>query len=133
MPKTKKRDNCCYRAFRFADLYGLKIGFNIDGEDVHRTWPGAITSLFILSWLAVVLRYLVITIVYEDLDQPLTTMLYQNYYGSKNVPLNMSQGFRFAIGLSSVKNFVGQNNVTLLNYAKFEADVTTEGGLDDGK
>ena len=47
MPRKKHRDNFCFRAIQKFDMYGYEIGFNINGEDVHKTIPGAIISLFI--------------------------------------------------------------------------------------
>lgn len=68
-------------------MFGYRIGFNIDQEDSNRTVYGAIVSLFIFAWLFVILRYLIITIVIQNLDRPLTTRIFENYFGEENIPL----------------------------------------------
>lgn len=86
-------------------MFGYQVGFNIDGEEVHKTLPGACVSIFIFAWLAVVLRFLIIQTVVQNLDRPLTTRILANYYGDDLVPFTASGGFKFAVGLSSVQNF----------------------------
>ena len=84
-------------------MFGYRIGFNINGEEDHKTLPGAMVSLFIFAWLAVVLRYLIISICNDYIDRPLTTTIFENYYNS--VPLTTKQGLFFAVGLSSIQNY----------------------------
>lgn len=58
MPKRKPRDNICVRTFQKLDMFGYQIGFNIDGEEYHRTTTGTCVSLFIYAWCGVILHYL---------------------------------------------------------------------------
>ena len=66
-------------------MYGHQIGFNINGEDVYKTTPGACASVTIFIVLAIVAQYLLREIVFENLDKPLTTILHPNYF--EDVPL----------------------------------------------
>lgn len=58
---------------------------------IHRTCPGACVSLFIFAWLAVVLNYLIQDINKENLDRPLTEILYPNYV--VNEPIQQQNGW----------------------------------------
>ena len=126
------RKSCSRRLqqpFLCFDMFGYRIGFNIDQEDSNRTVYGAIVSLFIFAWLFVILRYLIITIVIQNLDRPLTTRIFENYFGEENIPLTYEQGFRFAVGLSTVQAFKNdplQTTSIFVNYAKFKADITEQ-------
>jgi hypothetical protein len=40
-------------------MFGHQIGFNIDGEDIHKTTVGATASLIIFAWCAIVLHFLI--------------------------------------------------------------------------
>lgn len=81
-------------------MFGYRIGFNIDGEEDHKTLPGAIVSLFIFAWLAVILRFLIMSISNDFIDRPLTTTIFENFYDA--VPLTTKQGLFFAVGMSSL-------------------------------
>lgn len=84
---TKLRDHPVLRVFRSFDLFGYQAHFNINGEDSHRTLWGALATILIFLQLAQVLVYLVVDIVVFDKDRPLTTIVYPNYYGELNKPL----------------------------------------------
>ena len=105
MPSRKKRDWLCVRAFQSFDMFGYQIGFNINGEDSHTTSAGSCVSLFIFAWIGVILHYLIRDIVMDTLDRPLTIITYPNYFGPTNQPISTKDGFKFAVGVSSVKNF----------------------------
>ena len=105
MPRKKLRDVAAVRAFREIDIFGQKIGFNVNGEELHRTCPGACVSLFIVAWLIVVLIYLIQDIFVDNRDRPLTTILYPNYYDGLDYPIRQQQGWQFAVGISSVTDF----------------------------
>lgn len=107
--KKKSCTKRCSKAFLFFDLFGYRIGFNVDSEESHTTIAGSVMSLFIFAWLLVVLRYLIISIVQQNTDRPLTTRVLENYYGPDLTPLTVKQGFKFAIGLSSVQAFQNDN------------------------
>ena len=87
MPSKKLRDNAVVRWFREFDMFGRKAKFNINGESKHRTCPGALVSLCIFAWLGIVLHYLIVDIVIDDRDRPITEILYPNYYGKTNAPI----------------------------------------------
>lgn len=59
--------------------------------------------MFIFAWCAIVLHYLIQHIVIDDLSRPLTTILKPTVY--TDVPINQAEGFMFAVGVSSPKNF----------------------------
>lgn len=86
-------------------MFGHRVRFNVNGEEKHRTCPGACVSILIFGWMACLLRYLIMTIVVENRDRPLTTITYPNFYGEKNLPLQQRQGWKFAVGISSVADF----------------------------
>lgn len=85
------------------DMFGYKIGFNIEGEENHTSIPGACISLFIVAWLIVMIRYLVIVDVLDIRDRPLTITEQELAY--ENVPLSTDDGLMFAIGVSSIRSF----------------------------
>ena len=87
MPTRRLRDNAVVRLIRTTDMFGHKIHFNTNGEKSHRTIFGACATILIFLSLAWVLVYLLFDIVIFDRDRPLTTILYPNYYGEKNQPL----------------------------------------------
>jgi uncharacterized metal-binding protein len=89
-------------------MFGYRISFNMNGANDHKTLPGAVVSLFIFAWLAVILRYLIMSIGNDYIDRPLTTTIYENYF--ENVPITSKQGLFFAVGLSSVQKY--QNDPT---------------------
>lgn len=39
-------------------MFGYNIGFNIDGEDYHRTYAGTCASLLIFAWVGLIIHYL---------------------------------------------------------------------------
>jgi len=86
MPRKKARGVAIERAYRELDMFGHQIGFNIDGEDVHKTCPGATASLIIFGWCAIILNYLIQQQLFNTLNHPLTTILHRNYY-SNNEPI----------------------------------------------
>ena len=53
-------------------MFGFQTSFNINGEDTHKTCPGACVSLFIFAWLALILHYLLLDIVIEDRQRLMT-------------------------------------------------------------
>lgn len=61
-------------------MFGYKIGFNINGDDYHKTCAGTLVSLFIFAWCGLVLNYLLRQMVFEQLDRPLTTIVNSNFY-----------------------------------------------------
>lgn len=120
--------NCKNRCVS-PDLFGFRIGFNVEGEEVHRTIPGAILSLFIIAWLIVVLNYLVLrfdenvrTINKFTPKRPLDIKKFENYYGEENTPIAFNN-FRFAVGLSSIHDFADgtQSTSAMLDYSEFKA------------
>lgn len=66
MPSKKLRDNVVVRLFREADMFGTKAKFNINGESLHRTCPGACISLLMFAWLFFILYYLIVDIVVDN-------------------------------------------------------------------
>ena len=68
-------------------MFGQRTHFNINGEETHRTAPGACVSLFIIAWIGVIIAYLIKDIVIDNKDRPLTETFYPNYYGKNNSPL----------------------------------------------
>lgn len=103
MPTRKKRDGLLWRTFQKFDLWEYQIGFNIDGQDSYRTIPGTCISLFIIAWCALVLHYLIIENVIDNLDRPVTSFTKPNFY--KDSPISDTSGFYFAVGMSDTKNF----------------------------
>ena len=87
MTHKKLRDNVVVRLLRRADMFGYKATFNINGEHLHRTCPGAIITLIIFAWLGILLHYLIVDIVIDNRDRPITSILYPNHYGADNAPL----------------------------------------------
>jgi hypothetical protein len=87
MPTKKHRDGIVLRTLQEADMFGHRIQFNVNGENVHKTIPGAIVSLFIFAWLGVILNFLLREIVHDNRSRPLTTILYPDYFGNKSVPI----------------------------------------------
>ena len=56
----RQRNPCirgCNKSLRFWDMFGYQVGFNINGEEVHKTLPGAFVSIFIISWMCVIIYY----------------------------------------------------------------------------
>jgi hypothetical protein len=108
-----------------CDLFGYKIGFNVEGEEQHQTIPGACLSFVIFVWLAIVLRYTYTQFVYENLDRPLTTKDHENHFIETNEELLWKDDqLRFAIGFSSIHGFEEdpeQTSVNLGNYLVFKA------------
>ena len=89
-----------------CDLFGYKIGFNVEGEEMHQTVPGACLSLLIFAWLVIMIRYTYVQFVAENLDRPLTTKDFENYFLENNEELLWKDdGIRFAIGFSSIHDF----------------------------
>jgi len=114
-------------------MFGHRINFNVNGEESHRTIWGACVTILILLQLCQVLVYLVVDIVIFDKDRLVTTILYPNYYGETNQPLQQKAGWKFAVGLSSVTGFQeGQSITEFQNYAKWTAEYVVTGGPDDG-
>jgi len=85
MPKL--RDHPVLRVLRVFDLFGYQINFNVNGEEKHRTVVGAFFSILIVLYLLWILSYLLVDIVIMDKDRPLTTIVYPNYFGKTNQPL----------------------------------------------
>lgn len=104
MPTRKPRGYALTRAYRELDMFGHQIGFNIDGEDIHKTTVGATVSLIIFAWCAIVLNFLIQQQIFVTTNHPLTTILHRNHFAN-NEPLKQQSGFQFAIGLSSLKNY----------------------------
>lgn len=75
------------RLLRKVDMFGYEARFNINGEMLHRTCPGACITLLIFAWLGILLHYLIVDIVVDNRDRPITSILYPNYYGTDNAPL----------------------------------------------
>jgi hypothetical protein len=91
---------------KICDFFGYRIGFNVEGEEVHRTIGGGLVSIFIFVWLGVVLIYLRQQFVVKNLDRPLTVMEKPNYYRDVPVTTDISgDQFRFAVGMSSIDDF----------------------------
>jgi len=84
-------------------MFGYNIGFNIDGEDYHRTCAGTCASLLIFAWIGLIIHYLLNQLIFLQLDRPLTTTTNSNFYLNK--PISLSDGFKFAVGVSNPKNF----------------------------
>jgi hypothetical protein len=110
MPRRKLRDVAPVRAFREIDIFAQKIGFNIAGEEKHRTVGGAFISLLMLAWLVCVGIYLVREIILDNRDKPLTTILYPNYFDGLDFPIKQEQGWQFAVGLSSITDYGDQTD-----------------------
>ena len=88
MPKRKLRDNAVVLFIREFDIFGEKARFNVNGEEQHRTCPGACVSLFIIILIGVfVLQYSIREFALDKTDRPLTNILYPDYYGKTNSPL----------------------------------------------
>jgi hypothetical protein len=85
MPKL--RDHPVLRVLRVFDLFGYQINFNVNGEEKHRTVVGASFSVLIFLYLLWILSYLLVDIVIMDKDRPLTTIVYTDYFGKTNQPL----------------------------------------------
>lgn len=59
--------------------------------------------------------------------------MYPNFYGKNNTPLKQSQGWQFAVGISSVVDYGKEQDAsTLANYATWKAEYVVTGGPDDG-
>jgi hypothetical protein len=112
-------------------MFGYQIGFNVEGEEAHNTVPGACVSLFIVAWLIVVLRYLIIVDVQNVKDRPLTIKNFENYYGATDTPIRRVDGLFFAVGVSSLRSFVTdteQAGVNLENYGFFQIQIVQNNG-----
>lgn len=48
--QLKRQSTCC-------DMFGYKVGFNIEGEEEHKTIPGACCTLLVFVCLFFVFRY----------------------------------------------------------------------------
>jgi hypothetical protein len=57
MPRRRPRTDAFSRAFQFFDIFGTKVGFNINGESNHTTMFGGLYTLFIIAWLVLILNY----------------------------------------------------------------------------
>jgi hypothetical protein len=58
MARRKQRDFWIVQQFQKLDMFGYNIGFNIDGEDYHRTCAGTCASLLIFAWVGLIIHYL---------------------------------------------------------------------------
>lgn len=103
MPRRQSSHGKCTRAFHKLDIFGMHIGFNIEGEKKHRTIFGALYTLFIVAWVGIVLNYMITQIVVEDLDRLPTVMNQPNFFNGKSLTAN--EGFYFAIGISAKKGY----------------------------
>ena len=107
MASRREKRNTCWKRFRrsafMLDMFGYKIGFNIEGEERHTTLPGALYSLSIVVVLIFVCRYLYIVDVEQTLDRPVTVVDQELFY--EDVPLTQNDGLMFAIGVSSLRSF----------------------------
>jgi hypothetical protein len=68
-------------------MFAYKSKFNINGEMQHRTCPGAMMSLLVFAWIGILMHYLIVDIIIDNHDRPITSILYPNYYGEDNAPL----------------------------------------------
>ena len=84
-------------------MFGMHIGFNIEGEKKHRTIWGALYTLFIVGWVCVVINYLNTQIVVENLDRLPTVTNRPNFFNNRSLTAN--DGFYFAIGISAKKGY----------------------------
>jgi len=71
----------CGRRLTCCDMFGYKIGFNVEGEEHHRTLPGACLSLIIFMWCIMLLNTWRNGLPSLALERPLTFRNYENYFG----------------------------------------------------
>lgn len=117
MPRKQRRGNAFDRAFRTLDMFGHRLGFNINGEDVYRTNTGSCFTLIIFFLVAVVAQWRIREVMFQLNTKPLTSILYPNHFDE--VPLRQQHGFQFAVGVSSVRNFDTEPERLPQNYTKF--------------
>lgn len=106
--------------------------FNMNGQREYRTCLGACCTLLILTFLGLVTAMLSRSVYGQDHNRPLSVIRHPNYFGSE-IPLKQQQGWKIAVGLSSISDFqTGQTASDLVNYAKFTANYEVNGGPDNG-
>ena len=111
-------------------MFGERIGFNIQGEEKFKTCCGAVITFAIFIFCAMYFVYIILD-VFENRGNYLVQTPSTSEYFPQEEGHSADTGFKFAITVSSPRNFRGQNWDYIERYSSFTLnmiDIVAEDG-----
>jgi hypothetical protein len=112
-------------------MFGEKIGFNLQGETKFKTCCGAFFTLAIFVFCSMYFVHIMNDVFMNKGNILHETQTPTDFFQGAEQPHNSETGFKFAVTVSSPRNFRGQNWDYIENYSRFTlnmVDVVSEEG-----